>query len=95
MPAEYAERAVYVVEGSIDCGGSLQHAGTMRANVATLRATDAARVMLLGGDALDGARHIWWNFVSSSLDRIERAKDVALEVVGCIQHMTDRSSGVD
>ena len=37
--------------------------------------TDApARVMLLGGAALDGPRHIWWNFVSSSKDRIERAK---------------------
>jgi hypothetical protein len=30
--------------------------------------------MLLGGAPLDGPRHIWWNFVSSSLERIERAK---------------------
>jgi hypothetical protein len=33
-----------------------------------------ARIMLLGGAPLDGPRHIWWNFVSSSLERIERAK---------------------
>ena len=37
--------------------------------------TDApARVMLLGGAPLDGPRHIWWNFVSSDKERIERAK---------------------
>ena len=37
--------------------------------------TDApARVMLVGGAPLDGPRHIWWNFVSSDKERIERAK---------------------
>ena len=40
----------------------------------TLYADAPARVMLLGGAPLDGQRHIWWNFVSSSKDRIERAK---------------------
>ena len=40
----------------------------------TLYADAPARVMLLGGARLDGERHIWWNFVSSSKDRIERAK---------------------
>jgi redox-sensitive bicupin YhaK (pirin superfamily) len=40
----------------------------------TLYADGPARVMLLGGAKLDGERHIWWNFVSSSKDRIERAK---------------------
>ena len=40
-----------------------------------LRAIDAiARVMVVGGAPLDGTRHIWWNFVSSSKARIERAK---------------------
>ena len=34
----------------------------------------ASRFMQLGGDTLDGDRHIWWNFVSSSKERIERAK---------------------
>lgn len=33
-----------------------------------------ARVMLISGDALDGPRFVWWNFVSSSRDRIEQAK---------------------
>ena len=40
----------------------------------TLFSDGPARVMLLGGAPLDGPRHIWWNFVSSSLDRIEAAK---------------------
>jgi redox-sensitive bicupin YhaK (pirin superfamily) len=40
-----------------------------------LHAEGPARVMLLGGAPLDGDRHIWWNFVSSSKERIERAKD--------------------
>ena len=40
----------------------------------TVTATQAARLMLLGGEAADGPRYIWWNFVSSSKDRIEQAK---------------------
>jgi redox-sensitive bicupin YhaK (pirin superfamily) len=39
-----------------------------------LRAESPAHVMLLGGAPMDGERHIWWNFVSSSTERIERAK---------------------
>jgi hypothetical protein len=41
---------------------------------AVLRAPRGARVLLLGGDRLDGPRHLWWNFVSSRLERIEQAK---------------------
>jgi hypothetical protein len=39
-----------------------------------LAAEGATRLLLLGGAALDGPRHIWWNFVSSSKERIEQAK---------------------
>ena len=41
----------------------------------TVRATRNARMMFLGGAALEGPRHIWWNFVSSSKERIEQAKE--------------------
>lgn len=41
----------------------------------TLRASTNARVMLLGGEAFKTPRHVWWNFVSSSRDRINQAKD--------------------
>jgi redox-sensitive bicupin YhaK (pirin superfamily) len=79
LPDEYAERAVYVVEGSITCDGRAHGAGTMLifkpGRAARVCAGEAARIMLLGGAPLDGERHIWWNFVSSSRERIERAKD--------------------
>jgi redox-sensitive bicupin YhaK (pirin superfamily) len=75
---EHTERAAYVVEGSLLCDGQEHSVGTMlifRTGVAVkLTARRAARVMLLGGAPLDGPRHIYWNFVSSSKDRIELAK---------------------
>jgi redox-sensitive bicupin YhaK (pirin superfamily) len=75
---EHAERAVYVVDGAVDVGG--EHAGRGRMLVfatgaeATVHALTDARVALIGGAALDGERHVWWNFVSSSRVRIEQAK---------------------
>jgi redox-sensitive bicupin YhaK (pirin superfamily) len=75
---EHDERAAYVVEGELACEGSSYGPGTMlvfRGGArAGLRARGAARVVLLGGAPLGSARHIFWNFVSSSKDRIERAK---------------------
>ena len=77
--AEHPERALFVVEGEIQTDGANVHGpGAMLMLEAdeeiTLYADAPARVMLLGGAALDGERHMWWNFVSSSKDRIERAK---------------------
>ncbi len=78
LPAELGERGAYVVEGAIDAGGELFPSGTLLrfgdADEVVLRAEKAARVMLFGGQALDGERHIWWNFVSSDPARIEAAK---------------------
>jgi redox-sensitive bicupin YhaK (pirin superfamily) len=77
-PEEYRERAAYVVSGTIAMDEKTYGAGTMlvlRAGTeACVRALEASHVMLLGGEPLDGARHIWWNFVSSSKERIEQAK---------------------
>jgi redox-sensitive bicupin YhaK (pirin superfamily) len=79
LPDEHRERAAYVVAGSIGADARTFAAGEMvvfRHGVpACIEAREAARVMLLGGAPLDGERHIWWNFVSSSQARIERAKD--------------------
>jgi redox-sensitive bicupin YhaK (pirin superfamily) len=78
LPEGYAERAVYVVEGRICCGAETLATAEMavvQAGAApAVRAMEASRVMLLGGAPMDGPRHIWWNFVSSSEERIERAK---------------------
>ncbi len=76
---EHEERAMYVVEGSIGCDGRTFQAGTMAIlrprTRPVLVASETARVMLVGGAKLDGPRHIFWNFISSDKDRIERAKD--------------------
>jgi redox-sensitive bicupin YhaK (pirin superfamily) len=78
LPTEYAERAVYVVEGEIEVDGATCGVGEMPVFEAgedvTLFARAATRAMLLGGAPLDGPRQIWWNFVSSRAERIERAK---------------------
>jgi len=80
---EHEERAFLVIDGEVQVdnglGGVDVHGpGAMLAldpgEEITLYAGAPARVMLLGGAPLDGPRHIWWNFVSSSRERIERAK---------------------
>jgi redox-sensitive bicupin YhaK (pirin superfamily) len=78
VTGEHPERAIYLVEGTIEVAGETFGDGEMivlaeGAN-AELASPDGARVMLLGGSPIDGERHIWWNFVSSSPERIERAK---------------------
>jgi redox-sensitive bicupin YhaK (pirin superfamily) len=76
--AEHAERAFYVASGSVSVAADSFSAGSLvvaRAGAeVSLRAGEAARVMLLGGAPLAGERQIFWNFVSSSPERIERAK---------------------
>ncbi|MGH8620845.1 MAG: pirin family protein, partial [Burkholderiales bacterium] len=78
LPDEHRERAAYVVEGAIRCGEqrieALRMAVFAPGPTPPLGAESAARVMLIGGAPLDGERHIWWNFVSSSRERIEQAK---------------------
>jgi redox-sensitive bicupin YhaK (pirin superfamily) len=77
MPAGAAERAAYVVSGLVQIDGTRHADGVMNVirpgATPTLTAVAASRVMVIGGEPL-GARHIWWNFVSSSKERIERAK---------------------
>jgi redox-sensitive bicupin YhaK (pirin superfamily) len=77
LPDGHAERAAYVARGSIEVEGTRYRPGQMLVFTAgaapTLRALEASRVMLLGGEPL-GPRHIWWNFVSSRPERIEQAK---------------------
>ena len=78
LPATHDEMAAYVVDGEIQAGGCAVEAGQMAiaatGNGMSLQARSASHVMIIGGTAL-GERHIWWNFVSSSKQRIEQAKD--------------------
>ncbi len=74
----YAERALYILEGDAQLDGAdlpdkhlvLLDPGTRP----VLRAKTPLKAMLLGGEPLDAPRHMWWNFVSSSKERIEVAK---------------------
>jgi redox-sensitive bicupin YhaK (pirin superfamily) len=78
VPAQHAERAVYVASGRIELAGEMFEAGelvVLRPGAAmTILAAAPSRLLLLGGEPMDGPRHIWWNFVSSSPERIEQAK---------------------
>ncbi len=75
---EHEERAIYVLSGEIEIGSD-RH-GPERLLVLrpgdrmTVRATTDAHFAIVGGAAMDGPRHIWWNFVSSRKERIEAAK---------------------
>jgi redox-sensitive bicupin YhaK (pirin superfamily) len=77
LPAQHAERAAYVAAGSIEVNGQRFAEGRMlvfQPGRAVMLSADApATVMLLGGEPL-GERFIEWNFVSSSKERIARAK---------------------
>lgn len=77
LDREHEERALYVVDGDVELGARTVESGTMivlRRGDDVLKAKSAASVMLLGGAPVDGQRHVWWNFVSSSRERIEQAK---------------------
>jgi len=75
---EHEERAVYLVEGNVEIAGQTFEPGRLLVfspgDSISVKAIDLTRMLLLGGESMDGPRHIWWNFVSSSLDRIEQAK---------------------
>jgi redox-sensitive bicupin YhaK (pirin superfamily) len=78
LPADHAERAVYVVDGEIDLDGTTVHAGRLAVVSADapghLTAPVRSRLAVLGGEPPDGPRVVWWNFVASSRERIETAK---------------------
>jgi redox-sensitive bicupin YhaK (pirin superfamily) len=79
LDPHYEERAVYVVEGEVDIAGDTFEAPRLLifrpGDRITVKAKRASRVMFLGGTALEGPRHLWWNFVSSRQERIEQAKE--------------------
>lgn len=81
VPADHAERGMYLIEGEVEVtGGARFGVGELvvfrPGGIVVLRAAEApARLVLIGGEPMDGPRHIWWNFVSSSRDRIEQAKE--------------------
>ncbi|MFM0501281.1 pirin family protein [Paraburkholderia caffeinilytica] len=78
LEPEHEERGVYLVDGDLEIDGTPLEVGQMAVlaldETVTLASTHGARVMLLGGEKLDGERFIEWNFVASSREKIEAAK---------------------
>ncbi|MEO9682664.1 MAG: pirin family protein [Tateyamaria sp.] len=80
LPDNHEDRGVFVVTGSVVVAGDTYDAGQMMVfrpgDALSLKAGEAgARLMMLGGATLEGSRHIWWNFVASSRERIDAAKE--------------------
>jgi redox-sensitive bicupin YhaK (pirin superfamily) len=81
VPAQHIERAMFVVSGEIEVAGQTGTFGEAQFVVfkpgaeIVLRAHSGAHLMVVGGEPYPEPRHIYWNFVSSSKDRIEQAKD--------------------
>jgi redox-sensitive bicupin YhaK (pirin superfamily) len=83
LPAEHEDRGIYVTEGEIEISGESFEAGRMMVfrpgDEITVTARRPSRLMLLGGETLSGPRYIWWNFVASSREKIEAAKQAWAE----------------
>ncbi|MEM6713319.1 MAG: pirin family protein [Pseudomonadota bacterium] len=81
MPVDptYEERGIYTISGEIDIAGETFGPAQLLVfrpgDTITVRATSDARFIVLGGEPMDSKRYIWWNFVSSSKERIDQAKD--------------------
>ena len=78
LPTETPERGFYIMQGEVSLAGETFTAGSMLAlnpgREVVVETAQPARVALIGGAPLDGRRHLWWNFVSSSKERLEQAK---------------------
>ncbi|MFP1643470.1 pirin family protein [Pontitalea aquivivens] len=80
LPDNHEDRGVYVLSGSLQVGGQWFEPGRMLVfrpgdRISVHAGAQGARVMLLGGATLEGPRYIWWNFVASSRERIDAAKE--------------------
>lgn len=80
LPDDHEDRGIYVLSGEVTVSGQTFPAGQMlvfRPNdrISVRAGAAGARIMMLGGATMDGPRHIWWNFVASSRERIDAAKE--------------------
>jgi redox-sensitive bicupin YhaK (pirin superfamily) len=75
---QHEERAIYLLEGTVEIAGHAFESGRLlvfsSGDQITIKAISATRMLLIGGEPLDGPRYLWWNLVSSSPERIEQAK---------------------
>lgn len=78
LPAEYEDRALYPIDNAVAVDGVACEAKSLvllkSGDEVEITTAADVRLMLLGGEPLEGERFIWWNLVSSSKERIETAK---------------------
>ncbi|MGL4575614.1 MAG: pirin family protein [Burkholderiaceae bacterium] len=94
LDADYAELALYSVDNDLTVGAQTLPAHTVgvlaQGSAVTISAAQGARFVLIGGAPLESKRFMWWNFVSSSKERIEQAKtDWAAQCMGQIAGETE------
>ena len=94
LPPLAAELALYSIDNDISVDGEAVGAHTLvllaPGKAARVHAATSARLMVLGGEALDGHRLIWWNFVSSRKERIVAASDAwAAQAMGQVEGETE------
>ncbi len=80
LPDDHEDRGAYVLSGEVSVGGETFQAGRMLVfrpgdRIGLRAGPGGARLMLLGGQTMEGPRYIWWNFVASSRERIDAAKE--------------------
>jgi redox-sensitive bicupin YhaK (pirin superfamily) len=80
LPDDHEDRGLYILEGSVSVAGQSFEAGQMmvfrpKDSIAVGAGQRGARLILLGGAMLSGPRYIWWNFVASSREKIDAAKE--------------------
>jgi redox-sensitive bicupin YhaK (pirin superfamily) len=80
LPDDHEDRGIYVLSGSVTVSGESFEAGQMMVfrpgdRISVTAGPEGARLMLLGGETMGGSRYIWWNFVASSQEKIDAAKE--------------------
>lgn len=80
LPDNHEDRGIYLLQGEVTVAGQVFEAGRMLVfrpgdQVSVKAGVAGARLMILGGATMEGPRHLWWNFVASSKERIEAAKE--------------------
>lgn len=79
LPDDHEDRGIFVLTGSVEVAGDKFSAGKMMVfrpgdKIAVRAGEQGARLMLLGGETLNSSRYLWWNFVASSKEKLEQAK---------------------
>ncbi len=83
LQADHEERAIYIADGNVDIACDTFESGRLLVfrpgDEITVTALAPSRLLFLGGEPMDGPRHIWWNFVSSSRERSSRRRRIGLQ----------------